>query len=90
MTSLLIPGQQCPRKDFDVFLEPLIDEQEFSKGVPTFDALSGKKFGLHGVVIWCIYDYPGLGTLSWRKKKDFDGQIKTLDTPEEFSIEELM
>jgi hypothetical protein len=130
MMSLLIPGQQCPGKDFDVFLEPLIDEQEFSKGVPTFDALSGKKFGLHGVVIWCIYDYPGLGTLSgrvtrgyyacvrcdknpcsrkirnkicyighcrflardhsWRKKKDFDGQIKTLDTPEEFSIEELM
>jgi hypothetical protein len=114
-----------------VFLEPLIDElQELWKGVPTFDALSGKKFGLHAVVIWCIHDYPGLGTLLarvtrgyyacvscdknpcsrkirnkvcyighhrflardhlWRKRKDFDGQIETLDTPEEFSIEELM
>jgi hypothetical protein len=25
----------------------------------------------------------------WRKKKDFDGQIEKLDTPEEFSTDEL-
>jgi hypothetical protein len=24
--SLLIPGSKCPGKDFDVFLEPLIEE----------------------------------------------------------------
>jgi hypothetical protein len=131
MMSLLIPGRQCPGKNFDVFLEPLIEElQDFWKGVLTFDAFSGKKFDLHSTVIWCIHDYPGLGTLSgrvtrgyyacvhcdkkpcsrkirnkicyighhrflardytWRKKKDFDGQIEKLDALEEISTDELM
>jgi hypothetical protein len=42
-------------------LEPLIEElQELWKGVSTFDALTGKDFDLHAVVIWCIHDYPAL------------------------------
>jgi len=42
--SLLIPGPSSPGKDFDLFLEPLIEELlELWKGVVTYDALSGKK-----------------------------------------------
>ena len=67
MMCLLIPGPECPGKDFDVFLEPLVDELlELWSGVPTIDALSGKQFDRHAAVIWCIYDYPALSTLSGR------------------------
>jgi hypothetical protein len=56
MMCLLIPSQEeCLRKDFDVFLEPLDDElQELWLVVSTFDALSKKCFDLHVAVIWCI------------------------------------
>jgi hypothetical protein len=42
MLCLLVPGQEeCSGKDFDVFLEPLVDElKELWLGVSTFDALS--------------------------------------------------
>jgi len=61
--GLLIPGRECPGKDIDVFLEPLVEEfLELWKGVPTVDALSEKKFDLHAAVIWCIHDYPTLST----------------------------
>jgi hypothetical protein len=72
MMCLLIPGRECPGKDFDIFLEPLIEElQELWKGVPTFDALSGKGFHLHAAVIWCIHDYPALSTLSGRVTRGY-------------------
>src|SRR6185295_19829081 len=39
--SLLIPGLKSPGKDFDVFLEPLIEELlQLSSGVMTYDAAS--------------------------------------------------
>jgi hypothetical protein len=63
--ALLIPGPRCPGKDFDLFLEPLIDELvELWKGVSTYDAITGKKFDLRAAVLWCIHDYPALATLS--------------------------
>ena len=38
MMALLIPGLECPGKDIDVFLEPLVEELlELWKGVSTFD-----------------------------------------------------
>jgi hypothetical protein len=61
---LLIPGPKSPGKDFDVFLEPLIEELlELWKGVSTYDACTGRKFDLRAVVLWCIHDFPVLGTL---------------------------
>ncbi|WVZ84337.1 hypothetical protein U9M48_031378 [Paspalum notatum var. saurae] len=61
MMALLIPGKECPRKDIDVFLEPLVEELlELWKGVPTIDALTGKSFNMHAAVIWCIHGYPVL------------------------------
>jgi hypothetical protein len=64
MMALLIPGLTCPGKDFDVFLEPLIEDLlDLWKGVPTYDAITRKKFNLHAAVLWCIHDYPALSTL---------------------------
>ena len=53
MMALLIPGPTSPGKDFDVFLEPLVEDLlELWKGVSTHDALSGKKFKLRAAVLW--------------------------------------
>ena len=70
--SLLIPGPKSPGKDFDVFLEPLIEELlQLSSGVMTYDAASRTKFNLHAAVLWSINDYPTLGTLSGRSTKGY-------------------
>lgn len=72
MMALLIPGPTSPGKDFDIFLEPLIEDLlELWTGVPTYDALTGQKFNLRAAVLWCIHDYPALGTLSGHKTKGF-------------------
>jgi hypothetical protein len=42
MMALLIPGPTCPGKDFDVFLEPLIEDLlDLWKGVRITDARTG-------------------------------------------------
>ncbi|XP_022683065.1 uncharacterized protein LOC111257556 [Setaria italica] len=70
--GLLIPGPLCPGTDFDVFLEPLIEELlDLWKGIPTLDALTDKSFDLHAAVIWCIHDYPALSTLSGRVTRGY-------------------
>jgi hypothetical protein len=70
--SLLIPGPSCPGKDFDLYLEPLVEELlELSTGVSTYDTVSSKKFDLHVAVLWCIHDYPVLRTLSGRTTKGY-------------------
>ncbi|XP_066354558.1 uncharacterized protein [Miscanthus floridulus] len=62
--ALLIPGPKSPGKDFDVFLEPLIEDLlKLWEGVRTYDALTGLKFDLRAAVLWCIHDYPALGVL---------------------------
>ena len=65
MMALLIPGPKSPGKDFDVFLEPLVEDSlDPWKGVPTYDAVTGKTFSLRAAVLWCIHDYRALITLS--------------------------
>ena len=67
MMALLILGSNSPSKDFDVFMEPLVEElMDLWKGVDAFDAVSAKEFKLHAVVLWCIHDYPALSTLCGR------------------------
>ena len=64
MMALLIPRPSAPSKDFDVFMEPLIEELKYLwKGVDAFDVVSREKFKLHAAVLWCIHDYPALSTL---------------------------
>jgi hypothetical protein len=63
--TLLIPGPSSPRKDFDLFLEPLIEELlALWSGVSAYDAITGKKFDLRAAVLWCVHDYPALSTMS--------------------------
>ena len=68
MMSLLIPGPASLGKDFNVFLEPLVEELlQLWTGVPTYDALSlEEKFNLRAAIIWSIHDFPALHTLSGR------------------------
>ena len=59
-----------PGKDFDVFLEPLVEDLlELWTGVPAYDALTRKMFNLRAVVLWCIHDYLALSTLSGVQQK---------------------
>ena len=73
--SLLIPGPASLGKDFDVFLEPLIEElKELRKGVNTFHVLhrdNKKGFTLCAAVLGCIHDFLALSTLSGRTTKGY-------------------
>jgi hypothetical protein len=72
MMALLIPGPASPGKDFGIFLEPLIEDLlQLWIGVHTYDALSGKFFNLHAVVLWCVHDYLALSTLSGHTTKGY-------------------
>ena len=70
LMALLIQGPKSPGKDFDVFMQPLIrDLQIVWKGVLTRDVLAKRDdalFYLRAAVLWCIHDYPALGTMSGR------------------------
>ena len=72
MMALLIPGPSSPGKDFDVFLEPLVDDLlELWKGVDAYDARTDKSFKLRAAVLWCIHNYPALITLSGSTTKGY-------------------
>jgi hypothetical protein len=52
MMALLIPSPASPGKDFDMFLEPLVEDLlELWSGVRAYDGLSGKMFNLHAAVL---------------------------------------
>jgi hypothetical protein len=72
MMALLIPGLSSPSKYFDIFMEPLVEElHQLWKGVWAIDAVEGKGFKLHAVVLWCIHDYSALGTLFGKVTKGY-------------------
>jgi hypothetical protein len=49
----LIPGPKSPGKDFDVFLEPLVEDLiELWKGVRAYDANTRKMFDFNVAVLW--------------------------------------
>lgn len=63
--SLLIPGPKSPGKDYDVFLQPLVDElKELWNGIDAYDSYSGCMFKLRAMVLWTISDFPGYAYLS--------------------------
>jgi hypothetical protein len=72
MMALLIPGLAPPGKDFDLFLEPLVEDLfELWCGVRAYGGLTGKMFNLRAVVLWCIHDYPAMSTLSGHTTKGY-------------------
>ena len=61
---MIIPGKSTPGKDFNLFIQPLIDDlQELWRGVPTFDSFRNRSFNLHAAVLWYIHDYPACSTM---------------------------
>jgi hypothetical protein len=71
MMALLISRPSSPR-DFDIFMEPLIEElQQLWKRVWATDTLMGKGFKLRVVVLWCIHDYPALSMLYGQVAKGY-------------------
>jgi hypothetical protein len=82
MMALLIPGPSSPGKDFDMFMEPLVEELVFLwNGVSTYNALSPTKFDLCVAIIWCIHDFPALHTLSGRITTGYQACVRCDKNP---------
>jgi hypothetical protein len=66
MLSLLIPGRKSPGADMDVFVEPLIDDQEllFEERLGTYDTSKKEFFQLRAAIHSTITDLPGMATLA--------------------------
>ncbi|KAM3282950.1 hypothetical protein P3S67_026595 [Capsicum chacoense] len=65
MMILLIMGPKCPGNDFEVYLQPMIEElNELWNGVETYDAHSKSNFLLRVALRWTINDFPAYGNLS--------------------------
>nr|GEV51686.1 hypothetical protein [Tanacetum cinerariifolium] len=64
--TLIIPGPHSPKKNIDVFLQPLIDELYvlWKDGVDMYDAFKERNFNLKAALMWTINDFPAYGMLS--------------------------
>ncbi|KAL9666224.1 hypothetical protein QQ045_000548 [Rhodiola kirilowii] len=63
MLSLLISGPRRPGNHIDVYLAPLIDDQEllWNEGVRTFDAARQEYFNMCDMLMCTINDFPTYG-----------------------------
>ena len=71
LLSLIIPGRSAPGNNFDVYLEPLIDELKelWVDRVETYDASIKQIFQLRAALMWTISDFPAYAYLSgWSTK----------------------
>ena len=87
--ALLIPGPKSPGKDFDLSMEPVVEElQKLLMGVLTRDLYSSPPadFILHAVIIWCIHDYPVLGTMSGRMTHGYNACVHCDKNPLSYPI----
>lgn len=69
--SLLIPGKSAPGNNFDIYLQPLIEELKvlWDVGVRSYDALREEYFQMRAGVILTINDFPAYANLSgWSTK----------------------
>ncbi|XP_010550812.1 PREDICTED: uncharacterized protein LOC104821593 [Tarenaya hassleriana] len=64
--TVLIPGPEHPKKSFDIFLQPLIEEllESWHCGIDAYDASQKENFRLKAVLMWTISDFPAYGMLS--------------------------
>lgn len=84
MVTLLIHEPTAPSNNIDVYLAPLIDDQNdlWNEGIQIYDALSKENFTLKAILLWTISDYPVLGTLTGCKVKGKQGcNVCGKDTP---------
>ncbi|XP_019057626.1 PREDICTED: uncharacterized protein LOC109116509 [Tarenaya hassleriana] len=64
--TVLIPGPEHPKKSFDIFLQPLIEEllELWHCGIDAYDASQKENFRLKAILMWTISDFPAYGMLS--------------------------
>ena len=64
--TLFILGREHPKKSFDVFLQPLIQELKdlWNVGVQAYDISVKQNFTLKVVLLWTISDFPAYSMLS--------------------------
>ncbi|OMO95192.1 Transposon, En/Spm-like protein [Corchorus capsularis] len=64
--SLICPGPTNPKKNIDVYLQPLIEELNhlWVYGADTFDCVSSSNFNMRAALMWTINDFPAYGMLS--------------------------
>nr|GFB49473.1 hypothetical protein [Tanacetum cinerariifolium] len=60
------PAAKSPKKNIDVFLQPLIDELYvlWKDGVDSYDAFRDSNFNLKAALMWTINDFLAYGMLS--------------------------
>ncbi|XP_074364848.1 uncharacterized protein LOC141705880 isoform X2 [Apium graveolens] len=77
LMSLLIPGPRSHGKDYDVFLQPLIDElKELWDGVDAYDS--------YGHRCYLNVNHP------WRRSKEYDGSTELRGPPRNFTGEDIL
>jgi hypothetical protein len=87
MMALLIPSSASPGKDFDLFLEPLVEDSlKLWSGVRAYDGLGGKMFNLRAAILWRIHDYPALSTLLGHTTKGYFACIHCNKHPLSYSL----
>ena len=79
MLSLIIPGKKSVTgENFDVYLEPLLDELKilWDVGVPTDDAAryqGSSRFNMKAILMWTIHDFPAYGVVAGCVTKGYKG-----------------
>lgn len=63
--TTLIPKPKAPENDIDVYLRPLVDEQNelWKNGGDTYDASTVQTFRMHATMLWTIDDFSTYGVL---------------------------
>ena len=64
--TLICPGPNNPKKNIDVYLQPLIEElkQLWDVGEETYDVSRKEKFTMKAALMWTVNDFPAYGMLS--------------------------
>jgi hypothetical protein len=64
--ALVIPGRENPGKNFNVYMQPLIDEllNLWESGAVTYDRHRKENFTMKASVLWTIHDFPAYGLVS--------------------------
>ena len=64
--ALVIPGREHPGKNFNVYMEPLVDELLglWEKGSLTYDCYRKENFTMKAIVLWTIHDFPRYGLVA--------------------------
>jgi hypothetical protein len=60
MLSLIIPKLLDPKKNIDIYLQPLVDNLKnlWNKDIRVYNASKKKAFQLHATLLWIINNFP--------------------------------